>query len=262
MFPHPVLRRGGVDYVEGRSFSSDVAARAKGAGVRLAVRYRLESEFLSGLVRDGAASYAAVARCRRTGQRRLLKSDSGVSWDLDGGDFRGTLTVDTYVVAERALPAFDSDEHDPEMRGMAGDVPAGSILAVGGRHDVLLDAVEGGPRAAMQIVCRDGIGDGLYHIDLDRELVEIAMSRRTMEGTRRLKERYPRVLLPALYLAAAERAVRELGEHGGRLWADAIRAALERAGLDPDDVEDPNHAAQLIMRGPFRCAIELAGGDG
>lgn len=254
MFPHPVLRPGGTDYIDRCKFDAEVTTDEIDQKLWIDAKYRLSSKFLNGLISSGIARYMVTVKCSKTGQRKALKSDSSTTWELDGSDFRETLLVSTYVIAEQDIEPFESDEHNHEIRGMTRAVPAGSILAMGKQYDSTLDSVEGSVKAAIRFIESDRINDGLYAIDLDKPFIEIAMSRKTYSDTAELKRRFHRITLPMPILTATEQAIRNIEEHKDRPWARAIKAALERKKINTDD---PNYAAQLLLDRPYRYAFSI-----
>ena len=257
MFPHPVLRPEGIDYAKDCSFEVELAVQSRDSRIQLRIKHTLASDFLAGLIRDQSAGYLAVIKCKKTGQRLARKTGQEDTWDLDAGDFRGNLLFSAYVVAEREIEPFKSDEHDSEIRGMVRSVPAGSILAMSGQSSITLDKTEGSVKAAIHLVHSDQIPDGRYAIVLERDLIEIVMSRKTLAETKRLRRRFSHILLPALYVPAIEAAIRGLRDHRDLLWAGAVRDALEKHDFDADNVEDANYAAQKLMNDPYQHMLGL-----
>lgn len=260
LFPHPVLRPGGLDYTENCKFDAEISNEEEEYKIRIRIEYHLNSEFLTRLIHKGKAKYLVMIKCDKTGQRLTRKSDQRIlTWDLDKNDFRGKLLFSTYIVAESDIEPFMSDEHHPEIRGIANKIPNGSILAMGNQWRMWLDKTKGSLGSAIRLVADDRIEDGMYNIDLNDDFIKIVMSRNTLAETKHLRIRFPHILLPMLYITAVENAIRDIKNHEDKLWAGAIEYALERHGYEVDEIDEDNYneIAQKLMDKPYKHVSEL-----
>lgn len=259
LFSHPVLRPKGIDYAETSKFNVEVMVKNEDNKIHLDLKYDLQSNFLTGLIKEGQARYLAVVKCSKTGQRKSFKSEGSIKWALDSGEFRDMLQLSMYVVSEQHMEKFESEEHDAEIRGIANNIPIGSILALTNRYDITLDKIDGDLESIINLIMQPDIKDDwLYYIEL-KDVIEISMNEKTYKATNHLRNRMKHVLFPLLYVPAIAKAIQKDRDDGGddSLWAMAIRSALD--GYSDD--EDPNILAQKIMKYPYGSIQKLLDDD-
>ncbi len=258
LFSHPVLRPDGLDYTASCKFDVNISVKSKNKNIHLDIQYDLTSNFLNDLIQEHRAEYLAVIKCTKTGQRTAYKSENDIRLELDGGEFRDKLQVSTYIVAKQDLAKFHADEHDIEIRGIAENIPTGSILALTNQREILLDKMDGNVQAIIQLSDSLPTDDWSYNIVMNEDLIEIKMNAQAYRATMYLRSRNPKIIFPLLYVPAIENAIRRIKEDNDldSLWARVIQNAIRSKDIDIDKA-DPNHIAQKLMEYPYSAIDNL-----
>lgn len=260
--PHPVLRRGCTDYRQGCSFAMSIDPKRVGGSVVVQASFELASTTLDRMVGSGGAAFLVVAKCAKTCYRSSAAFDGREAvLKLDSGELADTLKLTPYVVSREPMPWFESDEHDEEVRGVSGgEIPAGSILAVGASHSVVLDEIKS-VSAAIKMVSNDDVAEGSYALDIDGDFVVIAMHSETHQAVSAIRDGEPDLLYPSLYQSAIEYAIREMGEYPDSKWARSLRRALQESGVaDDDDLDKKAHIhAQAVLKAPLGRLVSWSG---
>ena len=262
LLPHPLLAPWNDDYTDA-TFTAQVphAVLNNGKQINLTVKYHLTSQALCGLVNEGKAQYVGLIACAKTFSRNSYTTDQEDElYILDAADYADELKLTPYVVATQPVVGFTAPEHNQEIRQLKPDgfdIPAGSILAVGNSTDVTLE--EGGsPYSIVDLVADPNVDVGTFKVELDDNRLKVHMAPPDKSRTEALRmhgqnSREMAILFPSIYLHAITEAVRNLTEHSERRWAQTIRKALERNGINVDDDELQINAltyAQTLMEKP------------
>lgn len=262
LMPHPVLKPNGFDYSNACSFGIEITQNEVSDGrIKIGISYNLASNTISGLIRSGEAKFYSVIKCTRTYTRY---AHSGMNYhvdlDLDPSEYAGTLSISPYVIASTEIVNFRSEEHDAEFG--TGDeglkMPAGCILAIGDTHEVdLWPKVKMG--SAIKLIQKPNIERGLYAIRTDLDYIHIELHQDTMRHIDAMRGSAQALLSPSLYLAAIERAMHDLEDNKGRLWAQALSDTLEKNNIVIDGdtpASDIHRYAQMLLHGPLGRMIE------
>lgn len=262
LLPHPLLAPWNDDYTDA-TFGAKVphAVLNNGDHINLTVKYHLTSQGLRGLIADSKAQYVGLIACAKTFNRNSYATyHEDELYILDAADYADELKLTPYVVAVQPIQGFIAPEHNDEIRQLKPDgfdIPAGSILAVGNSTDVTLE--EGGsPDSVIDLVAHPNIEVGTFKVELDDNRIKVHMAPPDKSRTEALRmhgqnSREMAILFPSIYLHAITEALRSLPDYPDRRWAQTIRKALERNGIDVDEDELQTNAliyAQTLMEKP------------
>ena len=262
LLPHPLLAPWTDDYTS-ETFTAQVphAVLNNGEQINLTVKYHLTSAALRELVAEGKAQYVGLVACAKTfGRNSYATNQEDDIYILDATEYAEEVKLTPYVVSTQPIQGFLALEHNDEIKQLKPngfDIPAGSILAVGNSTDVTLE--EGGsPFSVIDLVADPNVDVGIIKVELDDNRLKVHMAPPDKSRTEALRMHGQHstemaILHPAIYLHAVTEALRNLPDHSHRRWAQTMRKALERNGIDADDEliqSDPLTYAQALMEKP------------
>ena len=269
-FPYPLLASWTGDYRDCDFGLSVLQATLRdGSAIDVGLEFRLTSEYLCGLIDSGSAQYVVEIACPKTFVRCTRSVSVEDRLDLEAGDYAEELFLTPQIVCSAPLADFISDEHSPEWREYRPEgfsVPEAGVLAVG--KVVRITIEETGVNSVIDLIGNSQVEDGVFHVELDEERIKIHVSPGDKGRIETLRQRRIKgdpgfaALFPSLYLSAVSEALRQLREHQNSRWAFAMRAALERCGLDnvsPDLIQERSLVyAQQILEHPMSGFLEAA----
>ena len=264
LLPHPVLRPGGgLDYNNECDFGLEIGAggsrRTAEGLVRVEASLTLTSPTLEAMVREGKARHLVLATCTKTYYRHALFPDARkISLEIHADDLAGTLRLTPYVVASEELEWFVAPEHDTEIKkfGGSGNIPAGSILAVGAPYEIEMERI-GTIMSAIKLVPNEKVKEGQYAINDRGDFVLIELGPKTYADVVRMRGAAKHLLYPSVYQAAVEYSLRKIADEPDSKWAKALQKTLAEHDITVDDLgENANHYAQVIMDNPLGQMID------
>lgn len=255
-YPHPVL--GNADDVGSGKIEPDVSFTLSEELVEITFdKLRTGNKTLDAMLGDGRATWSLRVQCARTYFRTEYRtSDSTHRVRLAGHELEGRVEVEVMLFATVAIPAYLPDGAHPDYGGETFDLKVGEILGIG---PTLTFDVEKqwdplkAPVASIMRISKGEFPNGPFIVALEDDYIEILLSHEDWEQYAGVKERVPGVIHSALVLPALAEAVRYMGEHGGKRWADRLRAISEQH--QELDIKKPLQAAQILLRGPLTRAF-------
>ena len=261
---HPVLRPGGgLDYDDTCDFDLKIGAggsrRTAEGKIRVDATFTLVSPTLDRMIKEGKARYLVLATCTKTYYRRAFCPDTEkIQLDIPAGDLAGTLRLTPYVVASEELEWFVAPEHDPEiaeLRG-GGNIPTGSILAVGAPYEIETERV-GTIMSAIKIASNMNVQEGQYTIDDRGDFILVELGPKTYADVVRIRGTMGDLLYSSIYQAAVEYSLRKIADEPDTKWAKALQKTLLEHNIANDDIaEKANEYAQAIMGNPLGRLIK------
>ena len=273
MFPYPLLAVWTGDYAN-RDFglSGTKASLRSGEDIVVDLEFKLNSEYLDGLIKEEAARYAVTVSCPKTFTQTTHELSSQGSLLLKATDYTERILLTPYILAAREIAGFKSREHAPEWREFRPDgfnIPEAGILAVGGIAEVRIENT--GVKSVIDLVANPNVNIGQFSIDLEDERIKIFVApedKVSIEAIRQrktVKDTGYAGLFASIYLSAVAEAVRNLGGYPDTRWAFAIGIALERCGVT--DISDSANLseqaikyAQMILDNPMSGFLQAATG--
>lgn len=135
LYPYPVLAEYSDDYKD-CSFTTSVDMVKEGYDLRLDFISELTSKSIKSLIAQGKASYVYHLECSQTGFRHvIITSNVEERYPLDKKLVRGKLQVCTFIVAKDDIHDFSCDEFHKDYEGMAFEIEAGCVIAVGSQFN-------------------------------------------------------------------------------------------------------------------------------
>jgi hypothetical protein len=268
-FPYPVLRPYCDDYVD-VEFQTTVEFAITKDKISAEITYALSSEELLDEINKGNAKYISVVSCRDTYFRSVLSSDDGkISADFDVGSLRGEVRVDPYIVVEKDIPAFKSQDINPEFGEGTFSFSPGDVLAQDETQIFYIDRDLFKPvTSVFELVKNDSLSGGEWRVGFEEDHVQIEVSAQlkdSIDGARNSKPNQV-ILLNSLYFSAVVQALQKLKDGGAdyeeRRWAKVILGQLSNFGWDLAS-HDAYILAQRLMKYPLTLldTYVFKGGD-
>lgn len=266
---HPVLRPGGgLDYNDKCDFELKIEAggskRTAEGAVRVEASLALISPTLEKMVRESKAKYLVLATCTKTYYRHAVFSAAEkILLEIPAGDLAGTLRLTPYVVASEELEWFVAPEHDPEIKKFrgSGNIPSGSILAVGASHEIEIEHV-GTIMSAIKLVSNVEVKEGQYAINDRGDFILIELGPKTYADVVRMRGTIKDLLYSSVYQAAVEYSLRKIADEPDSKWAKALQKTLIEHDITNDDIgEKANEYAQVVMGYPLGKMIDWCDGS-
>ena len=274
MFPYPLLAAWTGDYVN-RDFglSGTKASLRSGEDIVVDIEFRLNSEYLDGLIKEGAARYAVTVSCPKTFAQTTHELSSQDSLLLKATDYteRNPSLRLTSWRQERSpgLRRGSTPRNGASSRPGGFNIPEAGILAVGSIAEVRIENT--GVKSVIDLVANPNVNIGQFSIDLEDERIKIyvapedKVSIEAIRQRKNLKDSGYAGLFASIYLSAVAEAVRNLGDYPDTRWAFAIGIALDRCGVA--DVSDSANLseqaikyAQMILDNPMSGFLQAATG--
>ena len=242
---HPLLTPETRDYVSGGFDIEPPDARRGADDVTVHISYKLESEYLSGLVNDGDAAFQTLASCDGSFMREATpKTTERVqTHHFALSRWSGVIELMPYLTAARRIERFSSAEHDDEFRIAAPDgflIEPANILAVGNIHEVDIDET-GSASSVIDIQASRKVKRGRFDIDLANPRIAVLVSsadfKRLQEVIDHQSDARSATIWPSLYLHVIAEGVRNLPDFGDYAWTSAFERALGKSGFDPEDAD-------------------------
>ena len=242
---HPLLTPETRDYVSGGFDIEPPDARRGADAVTVNISYKLESEYLSGLVNDGDAAFQTLASCDGSFMREATpKTTERVQTHrFDLSRWTGVIELMPYLTAARRIEGFSSAEHDDEFRIAAPNgfvIEPENILAVGNIHEVDIDET-GSASSVIDIQASPKIERGRFAIDLANPRITVLVSSAEFDILQAAidhpSDARRATMWPSLYLHVIAEGVRNLPDFGDYAWTSAFKRALGKSGFDTDNDE-------------------------
>ena len=271
LLPHPALTPSvGNGYQHGCNYQAEIQAiRAdERRELYVALEHRLNCVSLKRLVEEGKAEYLSLADCPKTRKRAVFRGpEPSRTLRLNKTEFRGKITVSSYVCAAAEIVGHQAEDWLPEVKILLPtgiDLPKGAILAQAADSSFNPDK-EQEQGSIMSIVPKDGIEPGRFQVELDEERIIVRVAPETRkEIDRARKSEGWKDAMWSNYLTVMVHAVQahQEEEHQGKRWANRIGKALQRAGINESEPEElRNNAleyAQIMMNNPLDKLLKAA----
>lgn len=270
LLPHPLLAYWTDDYGDATFVVSvPQAVLNSDKQISFSIKYHLTSSSLRELISLGQARYVCLVTCPKTFSRTTRESSHDEDLEyLDARDFAGEIRLTPYVVAVKRIEKFISPEHAQEIREIRPEgftIQPGAILAFGRAIDITLDEA-GSPYSVIDLVADPtgtlAAGEFNFHFDDNRIKIYVTAQDKTgLETLRQQGEGSPQMatLFASLYLQTVTEALRQLEGFTDKAWANSMRQALDREGVDADDLEAVKDQAlkyaQILLRRPLGALL-------
>ena len=242
-FGYPLLTPEPRDYVTG---SFDIAlpdARRSAKGISLNIAYRLESEYLNLLVRQGKAAFQTLIVGDTTFLREATpKTEASIQQHkLDLDRWTGSIEMMPYLTATERIVGFASDEHDPEFAVVEPNgftVEPAMILAVGNIHVVDISETANAS-SVVDIQPNHAVPRGEFRLDMAQPHIVVYVSPTDFEAVQYAindpRDSRRQTMWPSIYLTVIAEGVRKLPDYQDYAWVAAFEHALRKSGYDPED---------------------------
>ena len=251
-YPHPVL--GNADDVGSGKIEPDVSFVLSEELVEISLdKLRTGNETLDAMLGDGRATWSIRVQCARTYFRAEYRSSSSSHRvRLAGHELEGRVEIEVMLFATEPLSAYLPAGAHEDYGGDTFDLKVGEVLGIGPTFTFDVEKQWDPLKAPVSSIMRVSKGEhptGPFRLALEDNYIEVLLSQEDWEQYAGVKERVPGVIHSALVLPALAEAVLRMPDHGGKRWADRLRAISEQH--QEIDTTKPLEAAQLLLRGPL-----------
>lgn len=131
LYPYPVLSSYSNDYRTG-SFDVAIDVVRDGYDLRIDFLATLTCQSLLNCIKQGTAKFVYHLECAQTGFRTVIQTDKvSEVYTLLSKTVNGKLQICPFVVAVNDLIGFTSPDFHEDYQGIAFDIEAGCVMAVG-----------------------------------------------------------------------------------------------------------------------------------
>lgn len=131
LYPYPVLSYYSNDYGTG-NFNVNIAVVRDGYDLRIDFLATLTCQSLQDCIKQGVAKYVYHLECAQTGFRKVIQTEKvSKAYTLLSKEVNGTLQICPFIVAVDDLKSYTSQDFHEDYKGVAFDIEAGCVMAVG-----------------------------------------------------------------------------------------------------------------------------------
>lgn len=131
LYPYPVLSSYSNDYENG-TFDVTIDIVRDGYDLRVDFLATLTCQSLLDCIKQGTAKYVYHLECAQTGFRTVVQTDKvSEVYMLQNKFVNGKLQICPFIVAVEDLKAYTSPDFHEDYQGVAFDIEAGCVMAVG-----------------------------------------------------------------------------------------------------------------------------------
>ncbi|RWO32346.1 MAG: hypothetical protein EOS10_11650 [Mesorhizobium sp.] len=261
-FPYPVLRPDVDDYVDGElQVTADF--QVNDTEITVGVTCALSVADIRQLIEIGRARYVVVFACRDTYFRHAeMSKEPSFAVKFRGGDLRGEVIVNPYVVAVEPIAGYRSKLLNSEFGAGPFDFDEGSILAMDRPQAIYVDREVYRPISSVfTLVRNENLSTHEWRVDLMNDYVQLQVSTPMKEKIDRARNSSSNraILLNSLYFSAVMQCISALkgsDQHEDLKWARIIRHKCHNMGIDLD-AHDEYVVAQRIMKQPLAALDRL-----
>ncbi|MES0032098.1 hypothetical protein [Mesorhizobium sp. M0040] len=261
-FPYPVLRPDVDDYIDGElQVTADF--QVKDSEITVDVTCALSVADIHQLIDEGRARYVVVFACRDTYFRHAeVSAQPSFVVTFHGGDLRGEVIVNPYVIAVKPITGYRSKLVNSEFGSGPFSYDEGSILAMDRPHAIYVDREIYRPISSVfTLVRNENLAVHEWRVDLTNDYVQLQVSTSIKTKIERARNSSSNraILLNSLYFSAVMQCLSVLkasDQHDDLKWAWIIRHKCHNIGIDLD-AHDEYVVAQRIMRQPLAALDRL-----
>lgn len=131
LYPYPVLSPYSNDFRNG-TFDATIDIVRDGYDLRIDFLSTLTCQSLLTCIQQGTAKYVYHLECAQTGFRTVVQTNKiSETYTLMSKSVNGKLQICPFVVATNDLKAYTSPDFHEDYQGIAFDIEAGCVMAVG-----------------------------------------------------------------------------------------------------------------------------------
>ena len=131
LYPYPVLSYYSNDYGTG-NFNVNITVESDGYDLRIDFLATLTCQSLQDCIKQGVAKYVYHLECAQTGFRKVIQTEKvSEAYTLLSKEVNGTLQICPFIVAVNDLKSYTSHDFHEDYKGVAFDIEAGCVMAVG-----------------------------------------------------------------------------------------------------------------------------------
>ena len=131
LYPYPVLSSYSNDYGTG-NFDVNIAVVRDGYDLRTDFLATLTCQSLQDCIKQGVAKYVYHLECAQTGFRKVIQTEKvSEVYTLLSKEVNGKLQICPFIVAVDDLKSYTSQDFHEDYKGVAFDIEAGCVMAVG-----------------------------------------------------------------------------------------------------------------------------------
>ena len=132
-YPYPVLRTTATDFNKGVFKSGiNVEVDPKSKVFKFVTDFSVTNATIKNMLENGLAKYVLFVFCKDTFFRHVYKITSDKNTiEISGGDVKGKVEYISYIVADRDITNYSSDDFSLGYKGISFIVKRGEILGIG-----------------------------------------------------------------------------------------------------------------------------------
>lgn len=129
-FPYPIVRAYTEDY-QTTVFEGALTVNLKPDGYLVRPNFEIQNPGISELIAEGEMTYALEVQSPATWFRKLFLIRDNTPIYLDPALLHERVELTPCIVATAYIPGFTSQDFEVEYSGMAFDINAGDVIAIG-----------------------------------------------------------------------------------------------------------------------------------
>lgn len=267
LYPYPVLSHFSEDYVDSR-FNIDITQKKVGTLMELDFDFDLKNSGLNELINKHEASYCIHVECPQTMYRKVVKTGNRkLTIEIPVSELNGKVEICSFVVADKMISNYSSDEFVEEFQGFTFDIERGCKLAIGKEINIHIDKTDDDLSYTPSIFSIIKVKDiDRMNINLNRQKIEILLPEDSFSGYNVLKSSlqhvmHAMVITPALasVLERIKSSGEEIYEFEDYRWYRALKKILleYNINLDLNGLENLEmiDVAQMLIDSPLNKAF-------
>lgn len=262
-YPHPVV--GNADDVPRAAFQAAYEYSSDKQFYFITVTVACSSDSLAKMIKKGAASYVLHVECTNTLYREAFDfTDQSTRIDLPANKLNGTVEVNCFIRATKALDKYRVDGAHDDYGNTAFDVRTADILAVAEGQTFEAEPQDTLRRIGSIMVIEESPRDEEHpmQVEFSTEKICIRLSKPDFARYKKLKSvpvlashLTTTIVLPVL-TEALHLIAQDSTEFEDLKWHRNLKGRLEDLALNSED--DWLNAAQVILDMPIRRAFASA----
>lgn len=267
LYPYPMLSHFNEDYV-GSSFDVEIRQTRSKTLLNLEFDFNLVNNALHELIKNHEASFCIHIECPQTMYRKVIKSsDETLSVNVPVSELNGKIEICSFIVANRQISNFSSDEFTEEFQGFTFEIERGCKLAIGKQIDIHVDKVNEDLSYTPSIFSIIKVKDiDRMNINLNRQKIEILLPEESFSGYSVLKNSlqhvmHAMVIIPSLsaVLEKIKFSGDDVYEYEDYRWFRSLKKILLEHNIDLESNGLENFEsidiAQMLIDSPLNRAF-------
>ena len=129
-YPYPVIRASEEDY-HSTTFKGDLVVNLQPDSYLVHPAFEINNAGIAALIEEGKLMYAVEIQSPATWYRKLFPVKGNTPIRLEPASVHERVELTPCIIATTQIPGFTNDDFEEEYKGMAFDLNAGDVIAIG-----------------------------------------------------------------------------------------------------------------------------------